>query len=230
MRWIGDTVRAMASAIRFHFDVLSPYAYLAWTQVHALAARHGREVEPVPTLLAALLAEGRTRGPAEIPAKRAYLYRDTLRTARRLGIPYGPPPSHPFNPLLALRVASLDFAPDARRRVIDALFAAAWAGGGPGVEDPHAVAGVLARAGFDGPALVAAASGQEAKDRLRRQTGAAIAAGVFGVPTVIADGELFWGYDSFGHLDRFLAGDDPVTAADVAGFEALRPTASRDPR
>ena len=56
--------------IVFHFDFLSPYAYLAWTQIHAVAARHGRTVTPVPTLLAALLAHGATKGPAEIPAKR----------------------------------------------------------------------------------------------------------------------------------------------------------------
>ena len=73
--------------LRFHFDYLSPYAYLAWTQIHALAQRHGRTVEPVPTLFAALLAHGGTKGPAEIPAKRIYVFKDALRTARLLGVP-----------------------------------------------------------------------------------------------------------------------------------------------
>src|SRR5512140_3653821 len=96
------------SAIRFCFDYVSPYAYLAWTQIHALAARHGREVTPVPVLFAALLDAAGTKGPAEIPAKRGYVFKDVLRSAHRLRVPLVPPPAHPFNPLLALRVSSLD--------------------------------------------------------------------------------------------------------------------------
>jgi 2-hydroxychromene-2-carboxylate isomerase len=67
------------SAIRFCFDFISPYAYLAWTQVHALADRHGRAVEPVPVLFAALLDHHGTVGPAEVPAKRRYLMFDVVR-------------------------------------------------------------------------------------------------------------------------------------------------------
>ncbi len=53
--------------LRFCFDYLSPYAYLAWTRMPALAARHGRAVEPVPVLLAGLLNALGSVGPAEIP-------------------------------------------------------------------------------------------------------------------------------------------------------------------
>ena len=101
--------------IRFHFDFISPYAYLAWTQIHALAARHGRSVEPVPVLFAALLDHHGTKGPAEIPAKRRYLMFDVVRKARALGVPIGPPPAHPFDPLLALRVASVPMDAQATR-------------------------------------------------------------------------------------------------------------------
>src|SRR5215468_8820411 len=93
--------------ITLHFDFLSPYAYLAWCALPALAERYGQTIRPVPTLLAALLAHGQTRGPAEIPAKRVYVFKDTLRSAALMGVPLSPPPSHPFNPLLALRVAGL---------------------------------------------------------------------------------------------------------------------------
>src|SRR5262249_60031058 len=91
---------AMANPIDFHFDFISPYAYLGWTQIHALAARHGRAVRPVPTLFAALLNHSGTLGPAEIPLKRVYIFKDALRTAQVFGVPLEPPPSHPFNPLL----------------------------------------------------------------------------------------------------------------------------------
>lgn len=217
--------------IRFHFDFVSPYAYIAWTQIHALAARYGCEVDPVPTLFAALLESGGpgTRGPAEIPAKRIYLFKDTLRTARVLGIPFLPPVSHPFNPLLALRVASLDLSKEERRRVIDTLYAAIW-GGGQGADSAEKVAPLLTAAGFDGPALVAAAGTPAIKERLRAQTEAAIQAGVFGVPTQRIGGELFWGYDSFGHLERFLRGQDPLAAEPedlLARWRALPASAQR---
>jgi len=179
-----------AEPIVFHFDFLSPYAYLAWTQIHGIAAKHGRTVAPVPTLLAALLAHGKTKGPAEIPAKRIYLVADTVRTAKLLGVPYGPPATHPFNPLLALRIASLDGTADEKRARIDALYTAAWAKSQP-IDSEDAVANVLDAAGLAGRDLVRAATQQDAKDRLRSQTESAIARGVFGVPTIIVDRAMF---------------------------------------
>jgi 2-hydroxychromene-2-carboxylate isomerase len=216
----------MANPIDFHFDFISPYAYLGWTQIHALAARHGRAVRPVPTLFAALLNHSGTLGPAEIPLKRVYIFKDALRTAKVFGVPLEPPPSHPFNPLLALRVAGLPLGEEAERRAIDVLFRAAWAGGG-GLEAPADVAKALKSAGFDGEALVAQAGAPEAKERLRKATDLAITAGVFGVPTVVADGEVFWGCDSFGHLERFLDGKDPIAGIDIGKYVGVKASASR---
>jgi 2-hydroxychromene-2-carboxylate isomerase len=212
--------------MRFYFDFISPYAYLAWTQIHALAARHGRTVEPVPVLFAGLLGAHGTRGPAEVPAKRRYLFADVLRTAHRLGVPLAPPPAHPFNPLLALRVSSLPMAADRRRALIDALYAATW-GDGPGVTDPAAVARLANGVGLDGEALIAAAGTEEAKARVREQTDEAIAAGVFGVPTVIVEGELFWGHDSLTNLEAFLRGEGAIDAALLARWETLPASSTR---
>ncbi|MEQ1501304.1 MAG: 2-hydroxychromene-2-carboxylate isomerase [Myxococcota bacterium] len=211
--------------IRFQFDYLSPYAYLAWTQIHALAARHGRTVVAEPTLLAALLAHGQTKGPAEIPAKRLWVGKDTLRTARLLGVPLVAPPTHPFNPLTGLRVTLLVDGED-RRRLVDALFRATWGGGG-GIATDDQVARVLTEAGFDGPALVARAGAPGTKLLLREATERSIAEGVFGVPTMIADGEAFWGYDAFGHLERFLRGEDSLTPEDLQRWQDIRPSAVR---
>jgi 2-hydroxychromene-2-carboxylate isomerase len=207
--------------ITFHFDFISPYAYLAWTQIHALAARHGKRVVPIPTLLAALLAHGATKGPAEIPAKRAYLVVDTIRTARLLGVTFVPPASHPFNPLLPLRVASLDATDDERRARIDALFSAAWAKGEP-IDTPEAVTRVLG----DGD-LARRAQEPAAKERLRAQTETAIASGVFGVPTIIVGGDVFWGVDSLGHLERHLRGEGVDTRAEMVKWLPVRATAQR---
>lgn len=211
--------------IEFWFDYVSPYAYLAWMRIHALAARHDRQVEPIPILFAALLNHNDTRGPAEIPAKRAWVFKDTVRTARRHGIPFAPPPTHPFNPLVALRVTTA--VPLAERKpLVDALFAATW-GGGTGVEDPAAVAEIAKGVGLDGEALVRRIADPEVKDTLRRATDDALARGVFGVPTMGANGELFWGLDSFDHLEDSLAGRDTLRPEDFDLWSRTRPSAVR---
>jgi 2-hydroxychromene-2-carboxylate isomerase len=130
-------------------------------------------------------------------------------------VPLRPPVHHPFNPLLALRVSSLPLDPARRTALVDGLFRAVW------VESLHASEpGVVARvadaAGLDGAALVAEAQAPEAKARLRRQTDDAIARGVFGVPSMEVRGELFWGYDDFPQLERFLAGRDPLDPREAA--------------
>lgn len=212
--------------ITFYYDFISPYAYLAWTQLGALAARHGRELEPVATLFAALLDANGQLGPAEIPNKRIYIFKDVLRSAHQLGVPLAPPPAHPFNPLLGLRVCSCDLTPDERTRAIDALYRATWAGG-PGITDEQAVRAALDAADLDGAALVAQAATEPVKERVRAQTARALAAGAFGVPTMMADGELFWGLDAFAHLERRLEGQDPIDAIDVERWRDLPAQAVR---
>lgn len=211
--------------ITFHFDFLSPYAYLAWLALPRIAAAHARAIQPVPTLLAALLAHGQTKGPAEIVAKRRYVMVDCTRSAAILGVPLVPPPTHPFHPLLALRVAGSASGQE-QHVAIEAMFRATW-GGGPGVEDPMQLAATLSAAGLDGPALVAAAGTTEAKDRLRHATETAIADGVFGVPTMLVDGEMFWGFDALPHLERFLAGDARMSGINLSRWTNLPASARR---
>jgi len=212
--------------IVFYFDFISPYAYLAWTQLHALAARHAREVVAVPVVFGAILDARGQKGPAEIPAKRAYLFKDCTRLAHRFGVPLVPPPSHPFNPLLALRAASLPVPAPAHRAFLDALFAETWAGG-RGVTEPAVIAAAADSAGLDGDQVVRDATLPETKALLRRHTDEALAAGAFGVPTMVVGDELFWGVDSLAHLDVFLDGRDPVTPAILARWADLPATAAR---
>jgi len=217
--------------IRFYFDFISPYAYLAWTQAPGMADAAGVALTPVPVLFAGLLEHHGHLGPAEMPAKRAYVIVDVARKARELGVPVDAPPAHPFNPLLALRVASLPLPADRRRRVIDGLYRAVWAER-RNVEAPEEVAGILRDAGEDGPALVAGAGDPENKARLRAQTEEAIARGVFGVPTAVTDdGELFWGVDALGPLGARMRGAaGPVDHALVERWRDLPATASRPRR
>ncbi|WP_426754351.1 2-hydroxychromene-2-carboxylate isomerase [Myxococcus sp. Y35] len=212
--------------LRFFLDYISPYAYLAWTRLPALAARHGRTLEPVPVLLAGLLNATGNIGPAEVAPKRVYLFKQTFRIAHDFGVPFGPPPAHPFNPLLALRVTAAVDDLEARNRLVSALYASAW-GGGPGLETPETVGAAIQAAGLDAQALLAAAQTQEVKDRVRHNTEAALAAGAFGVPSYLAGEELFFGVDSLGHLEQFLRGEDPLTPEAVERWRTLPASASR---
>jgi 2-hydroxychromene-2-carboxylate isomerase len=77
--------------------------------------------------------------------------------------------------------------------------------------------------------LIAAAESDTTKAKLRAQTEEAIAKGVFGVPTICVDGELFWGLDSLPHVDRFLSGRDPINSevmAQLAAMQSLVPQRS----
>lgn len=212
--------------IRFLFDYVSPYAYLASTQVRALAARHGRTVEPVPVLFAGMLDATGGRGPAELPAKRDYLYRNVVWLSRALGVPIAPPATHPFNPLTALRVTGCVEDQDSRWRLIDALYRAAWVEA-KRIDAQDVVAEVASRVGLDGAALVERAADDDAKARLRGATDAALAAGVFGVPTMLVEGELFWGVDSLPLLERFLAGERCASAAELEAWRRVEPSARR---
>src|SRR5580704_13191348 len=113
-------------SIQLYFDYVSPYSYLAWHLVRRVAARDGRSVEPIPILFAGVLDALGTRGPAEVLARRRYLIRDVVRKAAVADVPFGLPATHPFNPLLALRLSSLPLPPADRLAMIDAFWTAIW--------------------------------------------------------------------------------------------------------
>jgi 2-hydroxychromene-2-carboxylate isomerase len=199
----------MASTVRFYFDYISPNAYLAWTQLPALARRYDLAVEPVPVLFAGLLEAHGQLGPAEVPAKMRWMSKSNLRKATRLGVALNPPAFHPFNPLLALRVSSLALEGSQRHALIEALFQAVWVRG-LHVSETAVVETVADEIGLPGAAIVTEAQSPEGKARLRRQTDDAISRGVFGVPTMEVGAELFWGFDDFPQLELCLAGKDPL--------------------
>lgn len=217
--------------MRFFFDYISPYAYVGWHEALRLAKAHGRPLAPEPIVFAAVLNALGQKGPAEIPSKRVYTFKDAVRKAHRAGLPLVPPPSHPFNPLVALRATLL--VPEAHRhRAVTALFDATWGGGGEGphgVETEDAVRVALDGAGLQGADLVRRASDPSVKAELKARTAAAIELGVFGVPTIEVDGELFFGVDGLAFIPAFLAGDDPVPADAAARWADLPASATRVP-
>lgn len=187
------------SAVAWYFDVVSPFAYLALPAVLGVARRHPVLFRPI--VFAAVLTHWGQLGPAEIPPKRTHAYRFCQFLAGRAGLPLRFPPRHPFRSLEALRlITALDGDPDAVQAVFDFI----WAEGrDPG--EPNEFEALCARLGVaDYDALIAE---RDAKARLRAWTDAAIAAGVFGVPTLAVGDALFWGADAMPMAEAAL--DDP---------------------
>jgi 2-hydroxychromene-2-carboxylate isomerase len=178
---------------RWYFDLISPYSYLHLKQFHKLPA--DLEIEYVPVLFAGLLKHWENKGPAEIPPKRTYMYRQLIWLAQRLGIPFKMPPAHPFNPLHALRLV---IAADPTRQNVEAAFDMVWKEGRD-MQDPLELAELARRLRIAD--VQAALTDGQVKSRLKANTDDAIAKGVFGVPTFLLGEVPFWGRDS---LDMML--------------------------
>lgn len=188
----------------WYFDFVSPYAYLQSRMLHKFAGKAAISMKPV--LFAGLLAHSKNLGPAEIPSKRVWTYRFCTWFARDHGIPFRFPPRHPFNPLKPLRLA---IAQGASPQAVHAIFDFIWAEGRDPA-DPVEWNALGTRLGIADPD--AAIEAQRVKDALRANTEAAIAAGVFGVPSFVVGGEVFWGVDATDFVLQYL--DNPALLDD----------------
>jgi 2-hydroxychromene-2-carboxylate isomerase len=208
--------------VEFYFDYVSPYAWLAAHQLGGM--RESATFRFVPVLFAGLLDHHSNVGPAEIPAKRRYTFMDAQRWAVHLGLQFRSPPAHPFNPLKSLRVTTAVVDDGDREALSLRLLDAAWSEGRDITAD-SVVAEIANGIDLDATALLARAQTDEIKQRLRRQTESAVAAGVFGVPSFVVDGEIFWGNDRLHFLQAHLQGK---LATDKAKMEEIlaRPRAA----
>lgn len=212
------------AVVTLYFDPISPYVWLASEAIARIEAT-GATVHMAPVLFAAMLNEHGNKGPAEIEAKRAYTFRDVMRQAAQLGLPFEGPPGHPFNPLLALRMCTALPNQRERRRLALACCAAAWERG-LDISDAGVMLTLAQACDLDGEALVARAQSAEVKQALTEATAAAIAQGVFGVPTFVFKGELFWGGDRVEALLWRLRGNR-IDEAKLGEFLGREPLAQR---
>jgi len=202
----------------FHFDFVSPYAYLAFERLPQVLEGCSYEVEYRPVLFAGLLQYWGQKGPAEVEPKRAWTFRQVHWLARQHGIAIDTPAVHPFNPLPLLRLA---LACGPNRRVVEAVFRHAWIGGHD-TGDAQRLAELSAQ--LSPPRDPAAA---EVKAELRQLTDDAVATGVFGVPTLTLDDRHFWGLDALPMVRDALQGGAWFDAADWAREGLPRPGVRR---
>ncbi|MEO8014376.1 MAG: 2-hydroxychromene-2-carboxylate isomerase [Polaromonas sp.] len=196
----------MGKSVDFYFDVGSPAAYLAWTQLPALCLEAGATLNYRPMLLGGVFQATGNRAPISVPLKGSYLFDDLARFARRYGVPFSLNPHFPVNTITLMRIAAgLEMRADARLVVyLGAVFEALWVNG-MNMADPATAADVLQAAGLDAAELMALAADPQVKDRLRLQTEAAVARGVFGAPSMLVDGILYWGQDRLDFVREALS-------------------------
>ena len=181
---------------KWYFDFISPFAYLQFARFPQLP--NNLEITPVPAVFGAILQHWGQLGPAEIPPKRRFVYRFFQWNADQLGIPFTMPPMHPFNPIPALRLCTAAGAGiENTRAVFDLIY-------GKGIQ-PDSPEGIrLIGGALNIPHPESAMQDPVVKDALRANTAQATSDGVFGVPSFVIDGEVFWGGDSTGMMLDFL--------------------------
>lgn len=197
--------RAAPRPIDFYFDFSSPYSYIASEWIEALAARHGRPVRWHALLLGATFQATGLKPPVDYPVKREYVLRDFERSARYAGVPYRQPSRFPVPTQNAARVFWWLASRDEAR-------AAAWAHAGLramftrdiDLADPVALTALAGEFGLDASEVRDVVQDPVWKARLKEVNEAAVAAGVFGAPFIVIDGEGFWGNDRRAQIERWL--------------------------
>ena len=205
------------TTITFYLDFISPYAYLAFEALPKQLMGISHRVEYRPILFGAVLNHHGHMGPAEIPGKREWTYRQVLWQAKQMGIPLEMPLTHPFNPLSLLRLAvasSDDGAPN--RYVCETIFRHVWQSG-KAADDVERFAKLM-----EGLAPKRDMQEGQVKNQLKNNTEQAIAKGVFGVPTFAIDNKLFWGLDALPMLRQYVEKDPLFVEADWLSAETIK--------
>jgi 2-hydroxychromene-2-carboxylate isomerase len=192
--------------IDFWFDFSSPYGYLMAEKIDAVAAKHGRKVKWHPILLGVIFQATGSRPPADgVSSKGRYMALDFHRSARFLGIAYNPPSRFPLPTQNAARSYYWLHGQDCAlaRRFALAVYRAFFVDDRD-ISAPETVLDIAAGLGVDREVLAAALQSPEIKARLKDECDQALAAGVFGSPHVIIDGEPFFGADRLPQIERWL--------------------------
>jgi len=193
----------MPRRLEFFFDYVSPFSYLANSQLPALAKRTGAELVYRPILLGGVMQATGNQPPATLPARAKYMPKDIARWVRRYGVPFGFNTNFPMNTLQAMRAALVAQDDGSFPTYHAALFRAAWAEP-VNLADANLLADVIAKAGLDAEVLLARASTDAIKERLKANTAEAVVRGAFGAPTFFVGDEMFFGNDRLDFVEEAL--------------------------
>ncbi len=191
--------------IEFYFDFLSPYSYVAWTWVRS----QSYDFELIPVSMPGIIAAYDTKGPAQIEPKRNYLFRDLLRFTKLHNVPFTTPAQLPFNSLYALRLSLKSSAGEKQKDIIDAIYRAGWEHG-LDIGSDDVLKTVLKESHLYSDELIEKMESKNARIELKQNNERGLQREIFGVPSFVVDGELFWGNDSVKYLEMYLNGMDPL--------------------
>jgi 2-hydroxychromene-2-carboxylate isomerase len=196
----------MTRQIEYFFSLSSPWAYIGHNRLMAIAARHGATVVFKPVFLGNIFAEtGGLPLPKRHPARQRYRYVELQRWRDKLGLAFNIRPKYwPFDVNLADRfviAAAMTGADPAE--FLAAAFAGVWEKE-QNLADETTILAIAARTGLDGPKLLATARSDQAEQTYERNFVDAVARDVFGSPSYVLDGEVFWGQDRLPFLEDAL--------------------------
>lgn len=191
--------------IEFYFDFLSPYSYVAWTWVRSQLY----EFDYIPVSMPGIIAAYDTKGPAQIEPKRNYLFKDLLRFTKMHNVPFTTPMHLPFNSLYALRLSLKNSAGEKQKDIIDAIYRAGWEHG-LDIGSDDVLKTILKEKNLYTDELIEKMESKNARIELKQNNEQALQREIFGVPSFVVDGEMFWGNDSVKYLEMYLNGMDPL--------------------
>jgi 2-hydroxychromene-2-carboxylate isomerase len=197
----------MSKTIDYYFAPQSPWTYLGHTRFEAMAAAAGATVRVRPIDMGSVFpVSGGLPLGKRAPQRQAYRLIDLARFSRHLGLPLNPKPK--FFPVASDDAARLIIAVDindgtqAAMRVCAAVFAAVWVQE-RNIGDPNVLEALVAECGLP-PKRAEQSQSQTVQERYEAYTQEAIDIQVFGAPSYVIDGEIFWGQDRLDFVERAL--------------------------
>jgi 2-hydroxychromene-2-carboxylate isomerase len=198
----------MTRVVDYYFSPVSPWSYLGHARLRAIAVRHGARIQPKPVDYGRIFPlSGGLPLKQRAAQRQAYRLVELARWRDHLGVPIRLEPKFfPVPADLASKVIIAAATAGARRQLdlAGAIMQACWEQDRD-ISDSATLASVVKETGLDGDVLLAEAAGSAAQAEYDRLTQEAIDRQVFGAPTYVLDGELFWGQDRLDFLDRALA-------------------------
>ena len=177
----------------FYYDYGSPTAYLAWTQL-SNSDNNKFQINYNPVLLGGIFAATNNRSPVHVESKAKWMWGDLKMYARKYNVALKPNDAFPVNTLYLMRGAIYAKKNNLIEKYNEIMFKAMWESN-INLSDPDNIINTLKAGGLDSKEFLSAAENQEIKDELKGVTSKAIELGLFGVPTFIIDGELYFGQD-----------------------------------
>ena len=184
----------MPKSVEFYFDYGSPASHLAFFELRKIARTAGAAIEWRPILLGAVFKAIDSRSPVEVVPKGKWMMWDLANHAKRYGVPFNHNPHFVINTLPLMRGALVAEKKGELERYSEAMFLAVWRDA-LDMGDPAVIGRALVAGGFDAKAYFAGTQEQAIKDELKARTDAAVARGIFGLPTFFVGEKMWWGQD-----------------------------------